>query len=125
MRQALVLGAFWLAVVSAVGQSASAATLPLQTQALTAQTTSVAICDANVTVTPVEVLGITASVTVSNISTDCFGWTLKVQITNAADTPLAGGALSTVVDQTTEGFLSLSIGGFPGPNHYYWVFDPP
>jgi hypothetical protein len=121
----LVLGALWLAAFSAAGQIASAATLPLQTQALTAQTTNVAMCDSDVTLTPVEVLGVTTSVSVSNISTDCFGWTLKVQVTNSADTPLMGGALSTVVDQTTETFLSLSVGQFPGPNHYYWVFDPP
>jgi hypothetical protein len=110
--------------ISATGLRASASTLPINAVNLTAQTATAAMCDTDVTITPIEVLGITASVTVSNISTDCFGWTLKVQVTNSAGAPFGGG-LSAVVDQTTESFLALSIGQIPGPNDYYWVLQPP
>ena len=114
-----------LAVCLTAGMVASAASLPLQASSLGAQTTNEAMCDRDVTLSPVEVLGITVSVTVSDISTDCFDWTLKVQVTNSLNSPIAGGALSTVVDQTTESFLSLSLGGIPGPNGYFWTLQPP
>ena len=123
MKPSALLSVAVFVVLATTTLNASAASLSLQVNGLVAHTPNVAMCDRDVTVTPVEVLGIVVSITVSDISTACFGWTLRVQPTTSANVPIGPG-LSTVVDETSETWVNLSISGIPGPNRYYWVFEP-
>jgi hypothetical protein len=102
---------------------AAASDLDVTVTDLHVEVDDASMCDRNVVVTPTQVpLGVLISVTVSSISTDCNGWTLRVRVTNSANTPL-GSELTTVVDQTSELLPAPNI-ALGGSFNIYYAFQP-
>jgi len=123
MRLIAPLIALIVVISGASVLTASASGLNVSAKKLYAEAEDVAMCDLNVTISSVDLLGVLLSVTVSNISVDCFGWTLKVRVTDSTGSPL-GSELTRVVDATSESWINLNI-NFTGSYQTFFVFEAP